>query len=291
LKKESLISPDFLALWEKIKGRTAYRIRFDEQLLIDRCVEELSRSEHVAKAKIVSRTARLNVEDSGVSYTETELRAADIGGESPRLPDFLRTVDNECFLSRRTAAKILIKSGRVRDFLGNPQRMTEVFIEAVRNVQCRLEIDGIRYIRLEGEEYYLQEIFDSEELIAFLDKNAIAVERSVYDHIIYDSDTVERPFAIALDNDPDVRMFFKIPGRFKIETPIGTYNPDWAVFLDKDGEQRFYFIFETKGTTRFGELRTPEQQKIRCGKRHFAALANDVELRMAQDWREFKASL
>jgi type III restriction enzyme len=254
-------------------------------------VEELSRSERVAKAKIVSRAARLNVEHSGVSYTETELRAADIGGESLRLPDFLRAADNECFLSRRTAAKILIKSGRVRDFLGNPQRMTEVFIEAVRNVQRRLEIDGIRYIRLKGEEYYLQEIFDSEELTAFLDKNAIAVERSVYDHIIYDSDTVERPFAIALDSDPDVRMFFKIPDRFKIETPIGTYNPDWAVLLDKDGEQRFYFIFETKGTTRAEDLRAPEEQKIRCGKRHFAALANGVELRMARDWHAFKLSM
>jgi type III restriction enzyme len=291
LKKKVLISPDFLALWEKIKGRTVYRVQFDEQLLIDRCVEELSRSERVGRAKIVSRTARVNVEQSGVSHAETELRTADADDESLRLPDFLRTVDNECFLSRRTAAKILIQSGRARDFLNNPQRMSEVFIEAVRHVQGGMEIDGIRYMRLDGEEYYLQEIFDSEELIAFLDRNAIAVGRSVYDHIIYDSSTVERPFAVALDSDPDVRMFFKIPARFKIETPIGSYTPDWAVFMDKDGEQRLYFVLETKGTTRIGDLRTPEQQKIRCGRRHFAALSNGVELRVARDWREFKAGL
>jgi type III restriction enzyme len=163
---------------------------------------------------------------------------------------------------------LLIESGRIPDFLNNPQRMTEVFIEAIRTVQSAMEIDGIRYIKLDGEEYYLQEIFNSEELTAFLDRNAIAVEHRVYDHVIYDSSTVERPFAVALDNDPDVRMFFKIPDKFKIETPIGTYNPDWAVYMNKDGVERLYFVLETKGTTHIGDLRTPEQQKIHCGERH-----------------------
>jgi type III restriction enzyme len=169
--------------------------------------------------------------------------------------------------------------------------MTEVFIEAVHRVQGVMEIDGIRYIKLDGEEYYLQEIFDSEELTAFLDRNAIAVDRSVYDHIIYDSSTVERPFAVALDNDPDVQMFFKIPDKFKIETPIGNYNPDWAVYIDKDGEQRLYFVLETKGAKHISDLRTPEQLKIHCGEAHFAALTNGVELRVARDWHEFKIGL
>ncbi|MDR1410420.1 MAG: DEAD/DEAH box helicase family protein [Oscillospiraceae bacterium] len=291
LKKEVMISPEFLVLWEKIKGRTAYRVQFDEQLFVDRCIEELSRTERITRAKIVSRTAKMNVEQSGVSHIETELRATDMNDESHNLPDFLRMVDNECFLSQKTVANILIQSGRSQDFLNNPQRMTEVFIEAIHGVQNNMEIDGIRYMRLDGEEYYLQEIFDSEELTGFLDKNAIAVDNSVYDHIIYDSSTVERPFAVALDNDPDVRMFFKIPDKFKIETPIGTYNPDWAVYIDKDGEQRLYFVLETKGTTRLGDLRTPEQQKIQCGTKHFAALSDGVELRVARDWREFKVSV
>lgn len=291
LKKEVMISPEFMVLWEKIKGRTAYRVQLDETQLKAHCLTELSRSERVTKAKIVSRTARMNVEQSGVTHTETELRTADMNDEAHSLPEFLRMVDNECFLSQRTVAELLIESGRIPDFLNNPQRMTEVFIGAVRNVQNAMEIDGIRYIKLDGEEYYLQEIFDSEELTAFLDRNAVAVERSVYDHVIYDSSTVERPFAIALDNDPDVRMFFKIPDKFKIETPIGTYNPDWAVYMDKDGVERLYFILETKGTTHIGDLRTPEQQKIHCGERHFAALANGVELRVARDWREFKVGV
>lgn len=99
---------------------------------------------------------------------------------------------------------------------------------------------------------------------------------SVYSHVIYDSTTVERPFAVALDNDPDVKMFFKIPDRFKIKTPIGTYNPDWAVYVDKDGIEKLYFVIETKGTTYLDELHGSERGKIKCGAAHFAAIGGGV---------------
>ena len=205
-------------------------------------------------------------------------------------------MDDECFISRRTVLEILTRSRRVPDLLNNPQKLTELMISALHTVQSRMEIDGIRYTRLDGEEYYLQEIFDSEELVAYLDKNAIGVEHSVYDYIIYDSSTVERPFAVALDDDPDVRMFFKIPDKFKIETPIGTYNPDWAVYMDKDGAEKLYFVLETKGVSGLlglENLTTPEQQKIRCGARHFEALGSEVMFSdtPVRDWRAFKKEL
>jgi type III restriction enzyme len=288
LKKEVLLSPEFKALWDKIKGRTAYRVAIDEDELVKRSIKALAQTERVQKARIVTRTAKVDIEQSGVSHVETELRTCEVGGEGHRLPDFLRAVDNECFLSQSTILNIFVGSGRLQDFLNNPQRMLELFIEAVKSVQGHMEIDGIRYMRLGGEEYYLQEVFDSEELIAYLDKNAIGVENSVYDYVIYDSDTVERPFAVALDADPDVRMFFKIPDNFKIETHIGTYNPDWAVYMDKDGAEKLYFVLETKGTVKVGDLRTPEQQKIHCGEAHFAALGSDVSFDVAKDWREYK---
>jgi type III restriction enzyme len=160
-------------------------------------------------------------------------------------------------------------------------------------VQNSMEIDGIRYHRLAGEEYFLQEIFDSAELVAYLGKNAVSVEHSVYDYVIYDSETVERPFAVALDDDPDVRMFFKIPDKFKIETPIGTYNPDWAVYLDKNGEEKLYFVLETKGQSGLlglNDLATPQRQKIHCGEEHFKALGSGVVFSgtPVRDWREFK---
>ena len=296
LKKQVLISPEFLALWEKIKGRTAYRVQIDEELLKALCIEQLRRMESVPKARIVTRTANISVENAGVSGFETNVRTTDLDDEGHKLPEFLRVVDNECFLSQRTVADILVGSGRHGDFLNNPQRLTEMFIAIVKQVHNSMEIDGIRYLRLDGEEYYLQEIFNSEELIAYLDKNAIAVEHSVYDHILYDSDTVERPFAIALDDDPDVRMFFKIPSNFKIETPIGTYNPDWAVYLDKDGEERLYFVLETKGVSGLAglnELAAQQRQKIHFGEEHFKALDSGVVFsgKPVSDWKKYKVEM
>ena len=164
----------------------------------------------------------------------------------------------------------------------------EQCLEIIRHNRHALAIDGIKYVKLDGREYYAQEIFDSAELVANLDRNAVAIEHSVYDHIIYDSSTIEKPFALALDNDPDVKMFFKIPDRFKVETPFGTYNPDWAG-LWENGEEKLYFILETKGTTNMFDLRKPEQHKIHCGTEHFKAL--DTEMYVAKIWGDFKVSL
>ena len=88
-------------------------------------------------------------------------------------------------------------------------------------------------------------------------------------------------------------MFFKIPPRFKIETPIGSYNPDWAVFLEKDGEQKLYFVLETKGTTSLFDLRSPERLKIHCGKQHFDALQDGILFseQPVKDWKEFKINV
>jgi len=296
LKKQVMISPEFLVLWDKIKGRTSYRVTLDENALIEKAVEILSKMEKVPKARVVTRTARVNVENVGVSVSGEYERSQELQNEGHRLPNFIRAIDDECFLSRRSAVEILVRSGRVQDYLNNPQKMIEMFIEAIRFVQGKMEIDGIRYQRLDGEEYYLQEIFDSEELIAYLDKNAIAVGNSLYDHIIYDSTTVERPFAVALDNDPDVKMFFKIPDKFKIETPIGTYNPDWAVYLDRDGMEKLYFVLETKGVSGLiglEGLATAQRQKIHCGAEHFKALDSGVVFsdKPVKNWHEFKVNV
>lgn len=206
--------------------------------------------------------------------------------------DLLDTIlSDAALLTPATVNRILLESGRCGDFLNDPELFLEKVTEIIRDNRHTLAIDGIRYLKLDGEEYYVQEVFDSAELMANLDRNAVKVEHSVYDYIIYDSATVEKPFALALDNDPDVKMFFKIPERFKIETPIGTYNPDWAIYLTRNGEEKLYFILETKGTTNLFNLRTPEQLKIHCGKKHFEALENGVEMQPAKSWSEFKAQI
>ena len=250
LNKQVLLSPEFMEIWERIKHKTVYRVNVNQDTLKEQCIKALRELDTIPKARIVTRTANFNIDNPGVGFVETSTKTLDIDDGSAKLPDFLRTVDNEFFISQRLYVDMLLESGRAKDFLNNPQLMTERFIETIQTKLHSMEIDGISYKKLDGEEYYLQEIFDSEELLANLDKNAIAVknnERSVYDHIMYDpnSTTVEKPFAVALNNDPEVRMFFKIPSKFKIETPIGTYNPDGAVYLDRNGEQKLYFIIET----------------------------------------------
>ena len=97
-------------------------------------------------------------------------------------------------------------------------------------------------------------------------------KRSIYEHVVYDSAT-ERDFADALEKDDDVVLYAKLPGWFKVPTPLGSYNPDWAVLVNKDGTRRLYFVVETKGSLFVDDLRNKEQAKIECGQAHFEALA------------------
>lgn len=288
LNKQVLLSPEFMELWNKIKQKTTYRVRIDTAEFIKRCSGEIASMPEIPRARILTKTANINIKRAGITHTETSIRATDVHSEPNKIPDILLVLQTECDIPLRVCRDIIIGSGRLQDFANNPQLFIENAIDVINRVKHTQEIDGIRYMRLDDEEYYVQEIFDSEELMANLDRNAVAVKHSAYDYVIYDSETVERPFAMALDNDPDVRMFFKIPSRFKIQTPIGTYNPDWAVYMDKDGAEKLYFVLETKGSLRLDDLRTPEQQKIHCGERHFAALEDDIELKVAKEWDRFK---
>lgn len=291
INKQVMISPEFLELWSKIKQKTAYRVSIDTDTLIENSVKALKDMPAIPKTRLVSQTADIHIENAGISHTEREMRTVDIADSYQSLPDLITAISDETLLTPATVNEILVRSGRLDDFLNNPETFLERATEIIKNNRHALAIDGISYIKLDGQEYYAQEIFDTEEFIANLDRNAVKVDHSVYDYIVYDSSSIERPFAVALDNDPDVKMFFKIPNRFKIETPIGTYNPDWAVYLTKNGEEKLYFVLETKGSTSFMDLRTREQLKIHCGKKHFEALDNGIELQVATDWNELKSTL
>lgn len=228
------------------------------------------------------------IDNPGVTYIERGIKTAALEDSYSSLPNILAIIGGQTLTKRATVAEILKQSGRLQDFLNNPQMFIENATQIILDVRRTLAIDGISYKKLYGEEYYVQEIFDSAELIANLDRNAVAVDHSVYDYIVYDSTTVEKPFALALDNDPDVKMFFKLPSRFKVDTPIGTYNPDWAVYVEIDGSKKLYFILETKGKTNELDLRGREDLKIRCGKAHFKAIGSSAELYVATKWNDFK---
>ena len=291
LNKQVMLSPEFLELWNKIKQKTAYRINIDTEQLVENCVKALQEMPHIPKTRLVSQTADIHIEQAGISHIQREMRTMDIANDYQSLPDIITAISDETLLTPATVNRILVESGRCGDFLNNPEAFLEQAVELIRNHRHALAIDGIRYVKLDGQEYYVQEIFDTAELIANLDQNAVKVEHSVYDYVIYDSPTVEKPMAEALDNDPDVKMYFKIPSRFKIETPIGTYNPDWAVYLTKNGEEKLYFVLETKGTTNFIHLQPSEQMKIHCGKEHFKTLDSGIEMQTVTDWSQFRTRI
>ena len=291
INKQVMLSPEFMELWNKIKQKTAYRVHIDTDRLIENCVKAFEEMPKITKTRLVSQTADIHIEKAGIYHTEREMRTTDIENSYQALPDIITAISDETLLTPATVKEILVRSGRCGEFLNNPEAFLEKATEIIRDNRHALAIDGIRYIKLDGQEYYAQEIFDTAELIANLDRNAVKVEHSVYDYVVYDSSSVEKPFAVALDNDPDVKMFFKIPDRFKVETPIGTYNPDWAVYFVKNGEEKLYFILETKGSTSFMDLRTREQLKIHCGKKHFEALDNDIEMKVATNWSQVKEEI
>lgn len=291
INKQVMISPEFLELWSKIKQKTAYRVNIDTDMLINNCVKALKDMPAIPKTRLISQTAYIHIENAGISHTEREMRTMDIANSYQALPDLITAISDETLLTPATINEILFLSERLGDFLNNPETFLEKVMEIIKSHCHALAIDGISYVKLDGQEYYAQEIFDTEEFIANLDRNAVKVDHSVYDYIVYDSSSIERPFAVALDNDPDVKMFFKIPNRFKIDTPIGTYNPDWAVYLTKNGEEKMYFILETKGSTSFMDLRTREQLKIHCGKKHFEALNNEIKMQVATDWTQVRQTL
>lgn len=292
LNKRAIVSPEFQELWDKIKQKTTYRVQFDLEKLISDSIKDIREMSEIAAPRLISQTAGIDIQKSGVTAQAGAMLTQNLEQNYDVLPDILRLISTKTLLKRSTVNKIIQESGRAADFLKNPQEFYEKVLEIIQRNRHKLAIDGIKYIKLAGEEYSVMEIFSNEELTANLDRNAIAVKNSVYDYIVYDSSTVERPFAVALDEDPDVKMFFKIPSRFKIDTPIGTYNPDWAVYLEKNGEQKLYFVLETKGTDNFYGLRPEEQQKIHCGAQHFKALEGvGFSEQPVRNWQEFKKTV
>ncbi|WP_288940738.1 DEAD/DEAH box helicase family protein [uncultured Alistipes sp.] len=291
INKQVILSPQFTELWDKIKQKTTYRVKVDTEKLIRDAIKGIVQMEPIPKARIVSQTADIQIDRTGVRHTERDYRTMELKNHYSTLPNIVGILSEQCLVTRQSVHKILIESERLKDFLNNPQLFIEKVAEIINDCRHQLAIEGIRYIKLDDEEYSVMEIFNQEELLANLDKNAVQVEHSVYDYVVYDSETIERPFAVALDKDPNVKLFFKIPSRFKIDTPIGSYNPDWAVYFDEDGVKKLYFVLETKGTEIASNRRNSENLKIYCGRQHFRALGNGVIYDVTKDWDKFKLGI
>ena len=271
--KAVTLSEDFKALWDRIKHKTTYRVQFDNDKLIRDCTAALTRDLHIARARLQWRKAEIGIGKAGVEAREKEgaytvtLDEADI-----ELPDLLTDLQDRTQLTRRTLVKILTECERLDDFKRNPQQFIEQAAEIINRCKRMALVDGIRYQRLGDDAAWSQELFETEELTGYLTNMLRDTKRSIYEHVVYDSAT-ERDFADALEKDDHVVLYAKLPGWFKVPTPLGNYNPDWAVLFNKDGTKRLYFVVETKSSLFTDDLRNKERAKIECGKAHFKALA------------------
>lgn len=281
---------EFKELWDKIKYKTTYSVDFKSDELIKDCSEEIQKNIKVNKAKLLYTKAEVGIEKSGANTKEVNRNVLDVEEHQFVLPDIITFLQNETKLTRRTLVEILKQSKRLDDFKKNPQQFMDEVAKIIKRKMRLKIVDGIKYQKLGNDEYYAQELFESQELYGYLSKNMIQSEKSVYDYIIYDSD-VEAEFAKKFENNEDVQMYVKLPDWFKIDTPLGGYNPDWAVLIEKDGTERLYFVVETKGNILAEELREREYRKIQCGHKHFEALGNGVVFTETDSFEKFKESI
>ncbi|WP_186576908.1 type III restriction-modification system endonuclease [Aquibacillus kalidii] len=292
LNKEVLLGDDFKQLWDKIKFKTTYSVDLDSKRLKGESVSAIKKLEPFRSRKVKRENALLKVEQSGVTGEGQTMRVYEALEEERRLPDILRYLQEQTNLKRRTLVDILIKSERLGDFKKNPQAFMEAVMKIINREKRKLIIDGIKYEKTGDHEYYEQSLFENEELVGYMKANAVQVDnsKSVYNYIKYDSET-EKTFAEKLNNDEDVKLFIKLPGSFVIDTPLGNYNPDWAILIEKDGVEKLFFVIETKGSTDQEDLRLREDGKITCGRKHFAALENGVKYDVANSYEQMKENV
>lgn len=288
LNKAVYLSPEFQALWDRIKYKTTFRVDFDTNALIEKCAEEIKVNLQVGKARFTYRKAKTEIDRSGVHTQQVQETTRVYESRVFDLPDLITYLQNETNLTRRTIVAIINKSGRLESFKNNPQKFIEQSANIIKSQMRLFIVDGIKYQKIGDDQFYAQELFQQNELFGYLKDNMVKVEKSVFDHVVYDSD-IELEFASAFERNEDIKLYAKLPGWFKIDTPLGGYNPDWAVLIEKDGKEKLYFVVETKSTLFSVERRPEENTKIKCGYAHFEALGDEVNFTVSNSMDEFSS--
>jgi len=286
LNKSVYLGEAFKQLWERIKYKTTFRVEFAVNDLIAQCAAGINNELVVGKAKFVYRTGKAVIERSGIELNDIHESRTVYDAHDYTLPDIISYLQNETNLTRRTLVAILTQCGRLQDFKNNPQKFVDEVSAIIKRQMRHFIVDGIKYEKIGNEYYYAQALFEDKELIGYLNKNMLEAQKSVYDHVVYDSD-VEAKFARSFEQSQDVKVYAKLPSWFTIETPLGNYNPDWAVLVEHDEGEKLYFVVETKGSTLGEMLRPIEEAKIACGQAHFKVLGETVGFEVADSFESF----
>jgi type III restriction enzyme len=292
LRKAYVLRPEFKQLWERIKQKTRYAVTIDPEKLIEDVLPDLDVAE-IRKPRIAISKAEViaSDEDTFEALTQSGARTAiDLAGRYP-LPNLVEIMENfmentspPMRVSRRTLLEIYRRSSNRAAALDNPHEFATVAVGFIKSKLADQLVDGIRYQKIsdwyEMAQFAVEIDTWADYIVPSAEKNG-AGGTHIYDGVPFDSETIEKPFIEALEKRKDVKLYIKLPSWFRVATPIGDYNPDWAIVMENPevGEDLLYLVRETKGSLDPDDLRPDERRKIACGRRHFAsALETDFRV-------------
>lgn len=286
LNKELYAAPGFEEFWDKITQRTTYRVNFVRQALVDACVNRIKTAPEIEPIRIQVTRTKMTMTRGGTKGSTLGLRGANLTGSYP-LPDIVAQLQEATSLTRKTIIDILIASGRLGEFLGNPNDFIKMASTCIQEELAHVVVEGIQYEKIGGSIYELRELQEDglEEKGRFSDQlyKVTNTEKTDFDYVVYDS-KVERQFAEYLDGREDIRLFMKLPDKFRIPTPVGDYNPDWAIIKTEEGQDRLYLIRETKSSLNPTERRPGENAKINAAIKHFEAIGVNYKVAAPNNW-------
>lgn len=281
IRDEALQSNAFQELWKRIRQRSTYQIDIDEQDLIDACVKQIKKMEPITPPQIQSVRAALNIDFAGVSTGDEHESLMNMSDASQyKLRDPISALQDIVGLTRASLKRILEASDRLDEYPIDPNAFITQVAYAISLAKNTALSGGVSYTLLPEDEWYTKQILIPHNRKGYLDQNAFQpshIQKWLYDYVVYDSSTVEKPYAQRLDRVDQILVCTKLPPAFTIDTPFGPYNPDWAyVRKEDDGIKRLYLVVETKGGQK-GQIntRTPEEAKIDCAKVHFAQIKKE----------------
>lgn len=267
------VDPKFLEIWERIKQKTSYRVYYDTKELITNASKAVKDIPPINPPSIRSTKVNIEMTNQGIETSYVGDRIERYGNHEWLIPDVLGYIQDKTELTRHTLAQIIEQSGRINDILINPQLFMDLCSQAILRTLNDLMIDGIKYKKI-GNANYEMRLFEEQELETYLNDFSFTVSdasKTVYEEYIPLDSVVENQFARDCETSEQVKFYFKLPNWFTIPTPIGSYNPDWAIVFEDNA--KVYFVAETKSTgssdVDLDKLRKQEQQKIKCGKAHF----------------------
>lgn len=279
--ESKLAMPEFKALWEKINSKSVYVVDFDTEELIKKAIDSLDRKLRVSKIYFKVETGamdQINSKEelvSGESFVKEESKNYGnvVAASSNVKYDLIGKLVDETGLTRKAVIRILqgIQSSVFNQFKDNPEEFIIKAAALINDEKATAIIEHITYDVM--DEKYGTEVFTDPTIKGRLGVNAMKAKKHLYDHIVYDS-TNEKDFATELDTNRDVAVYVKLPDGFYISTPMGHYNPDWAIAFYKGSVKHIYFVAETKGSMNSMQLRLIEESKIHCAKEHFKAVSN-----------------